>query len=189
MTDAAADRDPIETILAIYRDKGCRHYGRERVTQTAHALQCAMLAEKEGAPSALIVAALLHDIGHLTNPDDKAATNRGEDAYHESTGRDYLSQWFGPEVTEPILWHVAAKRYLTATEPDYFASLSQGSVRSLELQGGPFTAERADAFADRPHAAGAIRVRRWDDKAKTPGLETPPLEHFWPHLEACLTVR
>lgn len=189
MTNSSTDTDIIETILEIYRDKGNRHYGRERVTQTAHALQCATLAEKEGASSSLIVAALLHDIGHLTNPDDKAAKHRGEDAFHETVGRNFLSRWFGPDVTEPVLWHVAAKRYLTATEPDYFASLSQGSVRSLELQGGPFTADRAAAFAARPFADGAVRVRRWDEGAKVPDLETPPLEHFRPHLEACLTER
>ncbi len=189
MTDSSTDADIIETILEIFRDQGNRHYGRERVTQTAHALQCATLAEKEGAPSSLIVAALLHDIGHLTNPDDKAAKHRGEDAFHETVGRDFLSPWFGPDVTEPVLWHVAAKRYLTATEPDYFASLSPGSVRSLELQGGPFTPERARAFAARPYAEGAIRVRRWDEGAKVLGLETPPLDHFRPHLEACLAER
>jgi [1-hydroxy-2-(trimethylamino)ethyl]phosphonate dioxygenase len=176
----------IDKILDVFHAAGERDYGGERLSQTAHALQCGWLAEKAGASSALITAALLHDIGHLVNPEDRVARQRGEDGFHEVVGGDYLARWFGPEVTEPIKWHVAAKRYLTATEPDYFATLSQGSVRSLELQGGPFTAERAAQFIDRPFAEGAVKVRRWDEGAKIRNLETPPLEHFRPHLEASL---
>jgi phosphonate degradation associated HDIG domain protein len=176
----------IETIFDVFRKAGERDYGNERVTQTAHALQCGWLAEKAGAGSALITAALLHDIGHLVNPDDRPATKRGEDGFHEVVGCDYLSNWFGPDVTEPIMWHVAAKRYLTATDPGYFDTLSQGSVRSLELQGGPFNAERATQFIERPYATDAVALRRWDEGAKVVGLETPPLEHFRPHLEAAI---
>ena len=176
----------VETILDIFRAEGERDYGGERLSQTAHALQCGWLAEKAGASSALITAALLHDIGHLVNPQDRVARQHGEDGFHEVVGCDYLARWFGPEVTQPIMWHVAAKRYLTAAEPDYFATLSQGSVRSLELQGGPFTSERAAQFIERPFAKDAVMVRRWDEGAKVPHLDTPPLEHFRPHLEASL---
>ena len=176
----------IDTILDILRVEGERDYGDERISQTAHALQCGWLAEKAGASSALITAALLHDIGHLVNPDDRAARDRSEDGYHEVVGCDYLSRWFGPDVTQPIMWHVAAKRYLTATEPAYFGTLSEGSVRSLELQGGPFSPEKAEQFIESPFAKDAVMVRRWDEGAKIPNLETPPLEHFRPHLEASL---
>ena len=177
---------PIDQIFDVFQSEGSKNYGNGGVTQLEHALQCATLADKQGASASLIAASLLHDIGHLTNPDDRTATLRGEDAYHESVGRTYLAEWFGPEVTEPVMWHVAAKRYLTATEPDYFATLSAGSVRSLELQGGPFTEERAVAFIERPYAGDAVQIRRWDEQAKVPGLETPPLEYFQPHLQACL---
>jgi predicted HD phosphohydrolase len=84
------------------------------------------------------------------------------------------------------MWHVAAKRYLTAVDAGYFSTLSQGSVRSLELQGGPFTAERAAQFIGRPFAKDAVMLRRWDEGAKVPRLETPSLEHFRPHIEASL---
>lgn len=177
---------PIDQIFDVFHSEGTRNYGNERISQTAHALQCGLLAEKAGADSALITAALLHDIGHLVNPDDRPATRRGEDGFHEVVGCDYLSRWFGPEVTEPIMWHVAAKRYLTATDAAYCDMLSEGSVRSLELQGGAFSPERAEQFIQRPYAEDAIRLRRWDEGAKVPNLETPPLEHFRPHLEACL---
>lgn len=176
----------IDEIFEIFRSEGERDYGDERISQTAHALQCALLAEEAGADSALISAALLHDIGHLVNPHDRASTRKGEDGFHEVVGCDYLTRWFGPNVTEPIMWHVAAKRYLTATDSDYYGILSEGSVRSLELQGGPFTQERAAQFIERPYAPDAVKLRRWDEGAKIPHLETPPMEHFRQHLEASL---
>ena len=89
----------------------------------------------------------------------------------------------------PVQLHVAAKRYLCATEAPYFATLSPGSVRSLELQGGPFTSEQAQRFAAKRYAQDAILLRRWDEQAKVCGLQTPTLEHFRPHLEAVLLVR
>lgn len=176
----------IDRIFDVFRTDGKRNYGDERLSQMAHALQCGWLAEKSAAPSPLVVAALLHDIGHLVNPNDRDATRRGEDGFHEVVGCDYLSRWFGPDVTEPIMWHVAAKRYLTAVDPGYFGTLSEGSVRSLELQGGPYTPERAAQFIERPHAADAVALRQWDEGAKVPNLETPDFEHFRPHLEASL---
>lgn len=176
----------IDDIFEVFRSEGERDYGDERISQTAHALQSALLGEKAGASPALISAALLHDIGHLVNPHDRTATRKGEDCFHEVVGCDYLSRWFGPDVTEPIMWHVAAKRYLTATDANYFGILSEGSVRSLELQGGPFTPERATQFIERPYAPDAVKLRRWDEGAKIPHLETPPLEYFRQHLEASL---
>jgi predicted HD phosphohydrolase len=92
-------------------------------------------------------------------------------------------------VTEPVRQHVNAKRYLTATDPGYFANLSPSSVRSLALQGGPFSAELAADFFSLPHAPAAVRLRRWDEGAKLPGKPTPGLEHFRPYLEASLLAR
>lgn len=178
--------NPVDEILGILRGKGPRRYGLEAVSQLEHALQCATLAEREEAPASLVVAALLHDIGHLVNPDDPAAKQRGEDGCHESVAATYLGRWFGPEVVEPVRWHVAAKRYLTCVDPAYWDGLSAGSKRSLELQGGPFSPEKAIAFARNPHSDDAVRVRRWDDLAKVRDLKTPDLDHFRPCLEACL---
>jgi predicted HD phosphohydrolase len=100
---------------------------------------------------------------------------RGIDDRHELRGREWLSSRFGENVTEPVRLHVNAKRYLTATDPGYFATLSPGSVRSLALQGGPFSAERAAGFIGLPHAPAAVRLRRWDEGAKIPGKPTPSL--------------
>jgi [1-hydroxy-2-(trimethylamino)ethyl]phosphonate dioxygenase len=109
--------ESVDEILAVLRDAGQGNYGESAVTQLEHALQCGTLAERDGAPPALIAAALLHDIGHLVNPDDRMARARGEDGEHEQIGAAYLERWFDDEVTRPVYLHVAAKRYLTATDP------------------------------------------------------------------------
>lgn len=177
---------PIERIFERFDKHGGNDYGGERVRQLEHALQCAMLAETEGAPAPLITAALLHDVGHLIHDLGVSPAARGIDDRHELLGRQWLSRWFGEAVTEPVRLHVNAKRYLTATDEDYFATLSAGSVRSLALQGGPFSHDLAAGFIGLPHAPEAVRLRRWDEAAKVPGKFTPDLDHFRPFIEASL---
>jgi|SRR5579863_2777465 len=179
---------PIEQIFERFELHGSDDYGSDRVRQLEHALQCATLAEEEGAAPELITAALLHDVGHLVHDLGAAPAARGIDDRHEELGRAWLERWFGPAVTEPVRLHVDAKRYLTATDAGYFATLSFGSVRSLELQGGPFTPEMAEGFIGRPHATDAVRLRRWDEGAKVPGKVTPDLAHFRRYIEASLTA-
>ncbi|MEQ9608351.1 MAG: HD domain-containing protein [Kiloniellaceae bacterium] len=187
MTTTAAGRteiaDPIDHILGLLAALGSDRYGGEEVTQLTHALQCATFAQQDGASDDLVAAALLHDIGHLVNPKDEGATLRGIDAAHETVGAGYLGRWFGPAVTAPIAQHVAAKRYLCQAEDGYFARLSDESVRSLAVQGGPFTAAQAEAFLARPYAEAAVALRRWDELAKDPEMVTPSLEDFRPVLE------
>jgi [1-hydroxy-2-(trimethylamino)ethyl]phosphonate dioxygenase len=179
---------PIDRIFERFDRHGGDDYGSDRVRQLEHALQCAALAEAEGAAPSLIAAALLHDIGHLIHDLGDSPAARGIDDRHEILGREWLARWFGTAVTEPVRLHVDAKRYLTGTDPDYFATLSPGSVRSLELQGGPFSAAGAADFIAMPHAADAARLRRWDEAAKVPGKATPDLAHFRRYLEASLTA-
>ena len=177
---------PIDLIFERFERYGGNDYGGERVRQLEHALQCAALAEAEGADATFITAALLHDIGHLINDLGDGPAARGIDDRHELLGREWLARWFGEAVTEPVRLHVNAKRYLTATDPGYFATLSAGSVRSLELQGGPFSPELAAGFIGLPYARGAVRLRRWDEAAKVPNKLTPDLAHVRPYLQACL---
>lgn len=182
-------RDPpdvVDEICAILSERGGADYGDERVTQFQHALQCAELAEAGGAKPALITAALLHDIGHLVHDLGLSAAERGIDDRHEARGRDWLGQYFAEDVTGPVRLHVDAKRYLTATDPDYFSTLSAGSVHSLALQGGPFTRPLAEGFIALPHAAAAVALRRWDEGAKVPGKPTPGLDHFRRYMVASL---
>jgi predicted HD phosphohydrolase len=74
--------------------------------------------------------------------------------------------------------HVSAKRYLCATDPNYVAMLSQASVVTLKLQGGPMRADELLQFETQRFHAEAIRVRRWDDQGKVAGLKTPGLAEY-----------
>lgn len=178
--------DTIDTIFALLGREGQARYGGEAITQLAHGLQSAQLAEREGAAPALVGAALLHDIGHLLDAASDDATVRGVDLRHEAAGARYLARFFETALTAPVALHVAAKRYLCATVEGYVADLSDESIRSLALQGGPMSDAEIAAFRSRPWAEEAVRLRRWDDEAKVVGLETPPLEHYRAALRASL---
>ena len=172
----------------MYEARGHREYEGEGVTQLEHALQSAMRGEAEGAPSALVCAALLHDIGHLLNDKGETPTLRGIDDLHQYAALPFLRPHFTDAVLAPIRLHVDAKRYLCATRAGYYEQLSEDSKRSLELQGGVFSAVEAERFIGQLHAADAVRVRLWDDAAKVPGAATPGLAHYEPLLrEACLS--
>ena len=120
---SASNTDPIIThIHGLLEGKANGRYGLHDVTQRQHALQAAMFAEKDGHAAPLITASLLHDIGHLVHDLGENPAGRGVDDRHEQVGHDFLAQWFGPEVTEPVRLHVAAKRFLCATEADYLAN-------------------------------------------------------------------
>ena len=113
----------------------------------------------------------------------------GIDDAHEMRGASWLVRHFGPHVAEPVRLHVPAKRFLCTTDPTYLGSLSEASLRSLHLQGGPFTPDEAAQFLHHQHAQAAIALRRFDEQAKVPGLPTPALEHFRPYLEAARAPR
>ncbi|ERN42918.1 phosphonate degradation operons associated HDIG domain protein [Rubidibacter lacunae KORDI 51-2] len=173
----------LTSILSVYRDRGRAQYGSEAVSQLEHALQCATLAQTAGQSEAMITACLLHDFGHLVHHlgDDPALL--GIDDRHEARAIPVLEQLFPAAVTRPIQLHVAAKRYLCAVDPDYWDSLSLASKRSLELQGGVYSAEAAAAFIQQPYAEQAVQLRRWDDLAKVANLSTPDLDRFLPCLQ------
>jgi gamma-butyrobetaine dioxygenase len=176
--------DVVELVVRLFAVGGEDAYFGEAVSQTAHALQSAHLAERAEAEEALVVAALLHDVGHLLHGLPEDVAERGIDGRHEQGGADWLARHFGPAVSEPVRLHVAAKRYLCAVEPAYFAGLSPASRRSLELQGGPFDAAGVRTFEAEPYFRDAVRLRRWDDEAKVPGLPVPGLEHYRGRLAA-----
>lgn len=173
----------IDDLFTTMLTRGHEMYGGEAVTQLQHALQCAVLARQAGASAGLVTAALLHDFGHLV-ADNQDMAEHGIDMMHEEVAADHLARWFGPEVTEPIRMHVAAKRYLCAVDPRYLAGLSPASVASLKVQGGPFSDAEAARFIVRPYASDAVRLRIWDDLAKDVEAVTPPIEDFRPEVEA-----
>lgn len=167
-----------DEVLDLFARKGASSYHGEAVSQEEHALQAAALAESEGAPDSLVLAALLHDVGHLLEGQEEDLAERGVDGRHEEAGCVWLSRHLGPDVTEPIRLHVAAKRYLCSVDPSYRDGLSPASRLSLSLQGGPMTPSEAAAFEQDPHGAAAVRLRRWDDAAKVPGLLVPGPSHY-----------
>ena len=167
-----------DDIKALFDARGGCQYSGEPVTQLEHALQSALLAEAAGASDELITACLLHDVGHMANDHGETPTLRGVDDKHQFHGVSALKGMFGPAVLKPIRLHVDAKRYLCATDAGYWTSLSQDSKRSLELQGGTYSAADAAKFIAQPYAADAVKLRRWDDLAKVAGKSTPDLAYF-----------
>lgn len=165
-------------IEKLFRRHGHIEYSGENVSQLEHALQAAQLAEAENAGDELVTAALLHDLGHLLNLQGETPTARGIDDQHQYYSIPFLRPLFPPAVVEAIRLHVDAKRALCSLETEYYQALSEDSKRSLTLQGGIFSRAQADAFMAKPFAANALRVRRWDDRAKVPGRSTPPLSHY-----------
>jgi phosphonate degradation associated HDIG domain protein len=172
-------------IDKLFRDHGHIAYSGEPVTQLEHALQTARRAENDAAGDELVTAALLHDLGHLLNPQGATPTERGIDDQHQYFAIPFIRALFKPAVVEAIRLHVDAKRALCALEPEYYEALSEDSKRSLTLQGGIFTRPETEAFLAKPFAANAIRVRRWDDAAKVAGETTPPLAHFLEAASRC----
>jgi phosphonate degradation associated HDIG domain protein len=175
----------IPQICALFERGGHQMYSGEPVNQLQHALQSATLAELAGAEPELVCAALLHDLGHLLNPQGETPSARGVDDTHQYFAIPYLRGLFRPAVLEPIRLHVDAKRYLCATDSAYRERLSEDSKRSLELQGGVFSAADAAQFIARPYAADALSLRLWDDQAKVEGKATPDLRHFSKLMSAC----
>jgi phosphonate degradation associated HDIG domain protein len=185
---------PVDAIADLFASAGAADYLGEPVTVATHLLQAGALAQQDGAPPSLVAAALLHDVGHLRGADALAAEIEvsgrelmaGSDNNHGERGAQWLAQWFPESVTDPVRLHVAAKRYLCATEPSYFGLLSEASVYTLAVQGGPMTDAEAREFEREPHAADAIAVRRWDDQAKDPSADVPGLDWYRPLLASLL---
>lgn len=174
-------------ILELLRLGGASAYFGEPVTQLEHALQTAAEAERAGAADALVVTALLHDIGHLLHELPENVAGLGIDARHEDVGGSWLAAHFRHAVTEPIRLHVAAKRYLCAVEPGYAESLSPASLESLTLQGGAMNPDEVRSFEQGAWANEAVALRRWDDRAKVPGLGVPDLDHYSARITQLLT--
>jgi phosphonate degradation associated HDIG domain protein len=167
-----------DEVFAIFERRGAGAYFGERVSMTEHALQAAYFASQESAPAVLVLAALLHDIGHLIEAVPDRLADWSADARHEEIGARWLALRFRTEVSEPVRLHVPAKRYLCATDPNYVAMLSHASLVTLELQGGPMAHNESLQFERKDFYREAIRLRRWDDQGKVAGLKTPGLAEY-----------
>jgi phosphonate degradation associated HDIG domain protein len=187
MTSAHSSQSDIIAVIAdIFERRGAEAYAGEAMTVAEHMLQTAALAMSEGAPDALVAAALLHDIGHLTSDLGEYSPEDTEDKRHDDSGADMLAGFFPPAVTQCVRLHVAAKRYLCATEFGYHDTLSVASQHSLALQGGPMSVAEIGAFRELEFYEDAVRLRRWDDSGKIVGLQTMTFEAFRPLLQRVL---
>lgn len=178
------DRSSIVAFIAdIFERRGAESYLGEPVTMSQHMLQGAVLAEREGASDELVAAALLHDIGHYTSEFGPYSPDDTEDNHHDEAGAKVLEHFFPPVITECVRLHVAAKRYLCATDETYYGKLSVASRHTLELQGGPMNDAEVAAFRRNPFYKEAVRVRLWDEGGKDPDMATPPFRHYVPVLQ------
>jgi len=172
-----------DEIADIFETRGSCSYFGEPVSQLEHALQAAHHARQAQVAGPLIVAALLHDIGHLLEDIPEEIAEQGIDRRHEEIGQAWLEKRFAPEVHEPVRLHVAAKRYLCGIDPTYLAKLSGASRWSLKLQGGPMASAQGAEFESRRFFQEAVMLRRWDDLAKVKGAQVPSLRHYWDDIE------
>jgi [1-hydroxy-2-(trimethylamino)ethyl]phosphonate dioxygenase len=182
MTPPRHDALSPETIVAflgdIFERRGGEEYLGEPVTMAEHMLQGAYLAEQQGEAEIIIVATLLHDIGHFTSEFGMFSMEDTHDKHHEEAGARVLERFFPSLVTDCVREHVAAKRYICATDPNYFAQLSEASVHSLKLQGGPMDSAEVAAFQRHPNLREIVRVRHLDDAGKNAGMVTPGFAHY-----------
>jgi len=175
------------TIVALLGDiferRGGEEYLGEPVTMAEHMLQDAYLAEQQGESEIIVVAALLHDIGHFTSEFGTFSMDDTHDKHHEEAGAAVLERFFPSLVIDCVRYHVAAKRYICATDASYFDQLSAASIHSLKLQGGPMSPEEIIAFEKNPNVREIVRVRHHDDAGKIAGLATPGFAHYAPMVQ------
>ena len=173
----------VDFIGSIFEKRGDEEYLGEPVTMGQHMLQGATMAEKSREPDEIIIGTLLHDIGHFTSEFGTFSMEDTEDRYHEDAGAAVLEQFFPKIITDCCRHHVAAKRYLCATDPEYFQKLSTASIHSLNLQGGPMSEAELKDFEKNPNLRKILKVRLYDDAGKIPDMITPSFWHFAPLVQ------
>lgn len=177
-----------ESIINLYQSGGARRCAGEPLSQLEHAWQCGRLAEKSGATLPLQLASWLHDIGHLWVNGEGSPALHGQNDAHEDVGANLLLPVFGESVSEPIRWHVQAKRYLVTTRPGYVKKLSSDSLRSLQWQGGVMSPGDCQMFERKPHFVDALKLRVWDDLGKNTSWFDVSKEEALEHLSALMTA-
>ena len=188
LIDGASVDTRLSMLLQWLRSAADADYIGEDVSQLGHALQCATLATRQKDPD-LVLAALLHDIGHLAPSDEPSMEGLGT-RNHEQVGADTLMRLgFSHRVARLVAGHVAAKRYLATTREGYLDKLSAASRRTLDLQGGPMSETEAQAFRQSSYFDDLIKLRIWDETGKNLGADIPSLEAFVPYLEAHLAAQ
>jgi predicted HD phosphohydrolase len=189
MNNKSLDRDSIvDFILELFARRGAEEYMGEKVSMAQHMEQSAACAADVGASDELVIASLLHDIGHFVGDFPIDALENGIDNLHEEAGARFLETFYPASVTEPIRLHVAAKKYLCAVDREYFGCLSDASVNSLQVQGGPMNQAEIANFESNPHYLAAVELRKYDDDGKVAGLDIRPVASYRDQLESLLVA-
>lgn len=169
----------VAEVFALLERSGGEQYFGEAVSKLEHAVQCAWHAQQAGADEELVLAALLHDVGHLFDVEGTVRDERVGVVNHDETGAAWLRErGFSERLARMVGGHVGAKRYLTATNEAYLSRLSPASVETLKLQGGPMSAADAEAYGAQPDVRDMLRLRTWDELAKDPKWTGPGLDSY-----------
>ncbi len=166
-------------VVRLLAGRGASRHD-ETVCQLAHALQCAALARRHQAEDEVVLAALLHDVGHLISEAEETPQS-----HHGTWGARFL----GPFVPARVAWlvehHVVAKRYLCTVDRAYAETLSPASLRSWFIQGGPLGPAALREMDRHRWLPDALNIRRWDDLAKDSRSTVPGLDAYRRLLEPC----
>ncbi|MFN3299970.1 MAG: HD domain-containing protein [Sediminibacterium sp.] len=172
-----------EEVIHLLLSNGGSEYIGEPVTKLEHMVQSAEIAAEKGLAEDLIIAALLHDIGHICEPTTTLNDMGGLGLQdHEILGATYLhARGFSEKVVQSVAMHVPAKRYLCFKFPEYLSLLSSASLKTLDIQGGPMSQKEAEFFEQNPYMNDILAIRRIDEEAKVPNKSLP--ESFEPYKQ------
>ena len=174
----------LNDLLSLYEESGQLQYAGEPVNQIEHAWQSMQWAAKVNASASMQLAAFFHDLGHLFQQVARSPTLQGLDDKHERIGSAILERVFDSSVSVPVALHVDAKRYLVSVDRSYMSQLSDDSIRSLELQGGPMTQAEQGRFKANPFWRHAVKLRQWDERSNESGRASPDISEVKPFLSA-----
>lgn len=173
-----------EEIVQLLLSKGGSEYIGEPVTKLEHMVQSAEIAEEKSYSEDLILAALLHDIGHVCEPLTSENDMEGLGLLdHEYLGAQFLKErGFSEKIIQAVENHVPAKRYLCYKYPSYLSQLSEASLQTLKLQGGVMTYHEAIRFEQNPFFEDIIAIRKIDEQAKIANKPLPANLDFYKEM-------
>jgi predicted HD phosphohydrolase len=169
----------VEQIFDILVAAQDSEYIGEPISQLEHALQCAKIASDAGGSEETVIAALLHDFGHLCAPPSANKMDEfGIDGHHRYGSETLKEMGFSQKVSDLVNGHVEAKRFLVAQHPKYLEQLSPASRETLKRQGGAMSDVEKQEFLVHPLHKEMLQLRVFDDQAKHPGWEVPTLDFY-----------
>jgi predicted HD phosphohydrolase len=174
-------------ILAIFDKYGETDYIGEPISVLSHSIQAANVARNtDPSDKELIIAALLHDIGHAVGMEagQEMEMEGCGVTDHEFIGERFTaSLGFSSRVQKLIRSHVSAKRYLCYKDESYYNKLTDASKTTLRYQGGPMNAEEAFDFEKDEDFEKMLLMRNFDETAKDVNAIVPSLDFYVPMID------